>query len=178
MPTLSQSARKDGAPAGGRAPSGAKAREQRSAHRHRPRSCPSRLGCSRIDRGDASLRSAGRTKASAPTQRVHFMFAHAKPSVRECCSFAPPGLVSFLDLAPTAYAVGCILTPPRCCIPQRTCLRGCENQRQNLMAFGFGNPTLYTTAKGVAPAECLGRGKKRLRSVGRPSALVTDGLLS
>jgi len=32
------------------------------------------------------------------------------------------------------------------------------------MAFGFGNPTLCTTAKGGAAAECLGRGKKRLRS--------------
>ncbi len=161
MPTLSQSARKDGAPAGGRAPSGAKAREQRSAHRHRPRSCPSRLGCSRIDRGDASLRSAGRTKASAPTQRVHFMFAHAKPSVRECCSFAPPGLVSFLDLAPTAYAVGCILTPPRGCIPQRTCLRGCENQRRNLIAFGFGNPHPLHKPQRVGHPLIVSEGERR-----------------
>ncbi len=33
-------------------------------------------------------------------------------SVREDCSFAPPGLVHF-PLAPTACAVGCILTPLR-----------------------------------------------------------------
>ena len=33
-------------------------------------------------------------------------------SVRENCSFAPPGLAHF-PLTPTAFAVGCILAPPR-----------------------------------------------------------------
>ena len=109
--------------------------------------------CGKLLRRGNPPRFARRGGRRRPPYTYTTLRVSLEADVRECCSFAPPGLVTFfglgthglrhglysfaasrlvpeplllrpsglvtfLDLAPTAYAVGCILTPLRGWIPE------------------------------------------------------------